>query len=57
MLNHGVIFNLGSAKMWSPDKFETCLSYHKDIWIAVTYCYTCIYFNLIVLFSLTAILK
>ena len=39
MLNHGVIFNLGSAKVCSPIIFEPYLSYHKDIWIAVAdYC-------------------
>ena len=42
MLNHGVTFNLGSAKVCSPAIFEIYFSYHKDIWIAVTYYY--IYF-------------
>ena len=55
MLNHGVTFNLGSAKVCSPAIFETCFSYHKHRWIAVTYYY--IYFYLIVLVPLTAILK
>ena len=34
MLNHGVIFHLGSAKVCSPTIFETYgayFSYHKDI--------------------------
>ena len=39
MLNHGVTFNLGSAKVFSPTIFKTCFSNHKDIWIAVTYYY------------------
>ena len=30
---HGVTF--GSAKVGSPAIFETCFSYHKDMWIAV----------------------
>ena len=55
MLNHGVTFNLGSAKVCSPAIFEICFSYHKDIWIAVTYYY--IYFYLYVPFPFTAILK
>ena len=32
-----------------------CFSYHKDVWIVLTYYY--IYFYLIVLFPLTVILK
>ena len=36
MLHHGVIFNFGSAKVCSPAIIETCFSYNKDIWIAVT---------------------
>ena len=36
MLNYGVTFNLGSAKVCSPAKIETYFSYKKDIWIAVT---------------------
>ena len=35
MPNHDVIFNFGSAKMWSP-AIMTYFSYDKDIWIAVT---------------------
>ena len=54
MLNHGLTFNLGSAKEFFPAIFETYFSYRKDTWIAVTYYY--IYFYLIVLFPLTAIL-
>ena len=40
MLNHGVTFNLGSAKECSLAIFETYFSYDKDTWIAVTeyYC-------------------
>ena len=36
MLSHGVIFNLGSAKVCSPAITETYFSFNKDIWIAVT---------------------
>ena len=36
MLSHGVIFNLGSAKLCSPAIIKTYFSYDKDIWIAVT---------------------
>ena len=39
MLNHGVAFNLGSAKVFSNAIFETYFSYEKDKWIAVTYYY------------------
>ena len=39
MLNHGVTFNLGSAKVRSPAIFETYFSRDKYIWIAVTYYY------------------
>ena len=35
MLNQGVTFNLGSAKVCSSTIFETYFSYRKDIWIAV----------------------
>ena len=35
MLSHGVIFNLGSAKVCSAAIIETDFSYDKDIWIAV----------------------
>ena len=54
MLNHRVTLNLGTAKVCTSAIFETYLSYHKDISIAVTYDY--IYFYLIVLFPLTAML-
>ena len=54
MLSHGVIFNLGPAKVCSPAIFETYLHYDKDIWIAVSDYY--MYFNLIVLFLLVAML-
>ena len=55
MLNHGVTFNLGFAKVCLPTIFETYFACHKDIWIAVTYFYIHIY--LIVLFPLAAILQ
>ena len=54
MLSHGVIFNLGAAKVCSPAMIETDFSSDKDIWIAVTDYYMYIY--LIVLFLLAAIL-
>ena len=56
MLNHGVTFNLGFAKVCSPTIFETYFSHDKDIFIAVTY-YNYSYFYVIVPFSLTAILQ
>ena len=34
MLNHGMTFNLGSARVCSPAIFKTYFSYHKGIWIA-----------------------
>ena len=42
---HGVTFNLGSVKMFSPTILEKCFSYDKDIWIAATdyYIYFYIY--------------
>ena len=55
MLSHGVIFNLGPAKVCSPAIIETYFSYDKYIWIAVTDYH--MYFNLIVLFLLKAILQ
>ena len=55
MLNHGVMFNLGSAKVCSHAIFETYFAYHKHIWNAETYYY--LYLYLIVLFSLTATLQ
>ena len=39
ILNNVVTFYLGSAKVYSPAIFKTYFSYHKDIWIAVTYYY------------------
>ena len=48
MLNHGMTFNLGSAKVCSPAIFDACFFYYKDIWIAVTYYY--VFFYLIVQF-------
>ena len=50
MHHHGVTFNFGSAKVCSPDIFETCFCYDKDIWIAASDYY--IYFFIIVLFSI-----
>ena len=35
MLNHGMAFNLGCAKVCSFAIFETYFCYDKDIWIAV----------------------
>ena len=55
MRHHGVTFNFGSAKVFSPAIFETCFSYDKDIWIGTTDYY--MYFYIIVLFPLTAILQ
>ena len=52
MRSHGVIFNLGSAKVCSPAIIETYFSYDKDILIAVTYYY--MFFYLIVQFLLVA---
>ena len=39
----GVTFSFGSAKVCSPATFETCFSYDKDIWIAATDYYFCIF--------------
>ena len=47
-MHHGVTFNFGSAKVFSPAIVETCLSYDKDTWIAVIDYY--MHFYLIVLF-------
>ena len=54
MLSDVVTFSLGSARVCSPAIFETRISYHKDLRIAVTNYY--IYFYFIVPFPLTAIL-
>ena len=54
-MNHGVIFNFGSAKVCSPAICETSFSYDKDILIAATVYY--MHFYIIVLFPLTAILR
>ena len=35
-MHHGVTFNFGSAKVYSPVMFETYFSYDKDKWIAAT---------------------
>ena len=53
MFIHGVTFHF--AKVYSPVIFETCSSHNKDIWIAATD--YCMYFCIIVLFPLTAILQ
>ena len=55
MHHHGVTLSFGCAKMCSPAIFETCFSYDKDMWIAATDYY--IYFYIIVLFPLTALLQ
>ena len=54
-MHHDVTFNFGSAKVCSPAIFGTCFSYDKDIRIAATDYY--IYFYIIVLFPLTAVLQ
>ena len=36
MLSHGVIVNLGPAKVCSPAIIEIYFPYEKDIWITVT---------------------
>ena len=51
----GVTFDLASAIMFSTAKFETCFSYLKTIWIAVTDDH--IYCSQIVLSPLTTIDK
>ena len=55
MHHHAVTFNFGYAKVCSPALFETCFSYDQEIWIAAND--YCMYFNIIMLFSLTAILQ
>ena len=57
MLNDGVTFFLGSAKVCSPAIFETHFSYHKDIGIAVTYYYIYYYCCSIFIDSYTSINK
>ena len=54
-MHHGVTFNFGYAKVFSPAIFKTCLSYDKDTWIAATNYY--VYFYTTVLFPLRALLK
>ena len=54
-MHYGVTFNFGFAEVCSPTISETCFSYDKDIWITATD--YCMYFNINVLFSLTAILQ
>ena len=36
MLSHGVILDVGSAKVCLPAIIETSFSFDKDRWIAVT---------------------
>ena len=57
MLSHGVVFNLGSAKVCFRTIIETYFSYDKDIWIAVTDHYRYMYFYMVVLFLLIALLQ
>ena len=54
-MHHGVTFNFSSAEVCSPAIFEMCFSYDKDIWIIATDYY--MYFDIIVLFPLTAVLQ
>ena len=54
MGSQGVIFNLGSAQVYSPAIMDTCFSYEKDIRIVVTDYFMYIY--LIVLFLIVALL-
>ena len=53
-MHYYVTFNFGFAKC-APAIFETCFSYDKAIWIITTDYY--IYFYIIVIFPLTAILQ
>ena len=55
MLNHGMTFSFGKAKVCSLAIFETCFFKNKDIWIAATNYY--MHFYMIVLFPLTAMLQ
>ena len=36
MHHHGVTFNFGATKVYSPAIVEICFSYDKDVWIAAT---------------------
>ena len=45
-MHHGVTFNFDSAKVCAPGIFETCFSYDKDVWIAVTDYYMYFYIML-----------
>ena len=54
-MHHGVAFNFGCAKVYSPAIFEASFSYDKDIRIAATVYY--MHFYIIVLLPLTAILQ
>ena len=54
-MHHGVTFNSGSSKVYSPAIFETFFSNDKDIWIAAIDCY--MHFYIIVLLPLTSILQ
>ena len=53
--NHGVTFNLDSAKVFLRAIFDSYFSNHKYIWIPATDYYR--YFYLILLFPLTATLQ
>ena len=44
-MHRGVMFNFGSVKVCSPSICETCFSYDKDIWIAVTDYYNVLLHN------------
>ena len=55
MLNHAMIFNLGSPKVCSPAIIEAYFSYHKDLWIAATDHEMVFY--IFGLFPLTAVLQ
>ena len=55
MLNHGMNFNLGSAKVCSPPIIKIYFSYDKYTWIAVTHYY--MYLYIIVIFVLVSLLQ
>ena len=55
MGNHGVTYNLGSAKAFSSAIFETSFSNDKDIWIAATDYY--MHFYIIVLLPWTTVFQ
>ena len=55
-MNHGVTFNVGSAKVSSPAIFEAYFSYDK-IYGLLQLIIIIMHFYIIVLFPLTAILQ